>query len=351
MRLAFLTATPLNPVEGSGTFAGVSTLAQALQPLGAQAEIIAPQSRFPVYTARRLWFNEQLRGRRWDGFDAVVGFDMDGYRIAGRAGRPHIASIKGTIADEMRFERGLTRLSMSIQAACEARHVRRSDLVMTTSRYAAQRLRQLYGISRAPIVVPELIDLERWRELFERNPAVPDPACFTVLSVCRFYPRKRLHLLLEAAAGLRAEIPGLQVRIVGNGPQRRRLEAIWRGKRLQTTVRWLGDLTQEELAREYNQCDVFCLASVQEGFGIVFLEAMAAGKPIVAARAAAVPEVVEQGLLVEPESAQALADAILRLYREPALRSLLGAAGKERVTRYNAQDVARLFLSAVGGLL
>ena len=351
MRLAFLTATPLNVAEGSGTFAGVSTLAEALGALGVEVEIVAPQSRLPVYTARRLWFNEQLRGRRWDGFDALAGFDMDGYRIAGRTGRPHVASIKGILADEMRFERGLTRLSMSIQAACEARHVRRADLVVTTSRYAAERLQQLYGISTAPAIVPELIDLECWRKLFARNPAQPDPARFTVLSVCRFYPRKRLHLLLEAAARLRAEIPGLQVRIVGNGPQRARLQALWREQRLEGTVDWLGDLSQEELAREYNRSDVFCLPSVQEGFGIVFLEAMAAGKPIVAARAAAVPEVVEQGQLVEPESAEALAAAILRLYRETSLRVTLGAAGKERVARYDAPDVARLFLSVVRGLL
>ena len=351
MRIAFLTSTPLNVVQGSGTYAGVATLAAALRDLEVDVEIITPQVGFPIHTVRRLWFNEQLRRRRWSGFDLLVGFDMDGYRIAGCAGRPHVASIKGVIADEARFERGLTRLTMSVQADCEKRHVRRGDLVMTTSRYAAGRIRHFYDPPSAPRIVPEAIDLAAWRGLFARNPAQPEPNKFVVFTVCRFYPRKRLHLLLGAAARLKGAIRGLEFRIGGDGPERAKLRSLWRGKHLEDTVRWLGDLSQDELAREYNRCDIFCLPSVQEGFGIVFLEAMAAGKPILAINAAAVPEVVEQGLLVEPESEAALAEGILCLCGDPALRRQLATAGSSIVGRYDTQKVARLFLSEIGVLL
>jgi glycosyltransferase involved in cell wall biosynthesis len=236
---------------------------------------------------------------------------------------------------------------MSLQARCEAQHVRRADLVITTSRYAAGRIQQLYGIPTAPTIVPELINLAGWRELLARNPAEPDPNRFTVLTVCRFYPRKRLQLLLEAASQLR----GLEFRIVGDGPERNRLRAICREKGLDGTVRWLGNISHDDLAREYNHCDLVCLPSVQEGFGIVFLEAMAAAKPILAARAAAVPEVVEQGLLVEPESAQALAEGIRRLQADASLRASLAAAGAAIVERYDAPKVAALFLDALDGTL
>ena len=347
MRLAFLTSTPLDVVRGSGTFHGIATLGRALAPLGCEVEFITPRLHLPVYTLERLWFNERLRWRDFTGFDAVVGFDMDGYRIAGVHGRPHIASIKGVIADELRFERGVTRRTLAIQAACERRHVRCADLVITTSRYAAGRLQDLYGLTQMPRIVPEAIDLAGWRERFARNPAAPDPGKFTLLSVCRFYPRKRPELLLEAAARLRGRIPELEVRIVGGGPEAARLRRIWRKMRLEATVHWLGDVSEKALAREYQRCDVFALPSVQEGFGIVFLEAMAAGKPIVAARAGAVPEVVAQGLLAEPEDAESLAEAIARLHGDRALGRALVESGLCQLAQYDAPRVARAFLEVV----
>ncbi len=351
MRIGFLTSTPLDVVAGSGTFVGLSTLATALRRMGVEVFFFYDWSRFEIYTARRWWFNHQLRRRRWDGFDLLVGFDMDGYRTAGRTGRPQVASIKGVIADELRFEGGLTRFTMSMQAAWEAEHVRRADLVMTTSSYAAHRIQELYCSPKLPRVVPEAIDLAAWRELLARNPAASQPERFTVLTVCRFYPRKRLHLLLEAAERLRQEIPALEFRIVGDGPERGRLHTLLGEVHLQDTVRWLGNLSAGGLAREYNRCDVFCLPSVHEGFGIVFLEAMAAGKPIVAANAAAVPEVVPQGLLVEPESSAALAEGLRRIHGDTALRARLAEAGKVAVEPYDAANVAALFLSEVRRLL
>jgi glycosyltransferase involved in cell wall biosynthesis len=94
---------------------------------------------------------------------------------------------------------------------------------------------------------------------------------------------------------------------------------------------------------------VVCLPSVQEGFGIVFLEAMAAGKPIVAARAAAVPEVVRHGLLVELENDDALADAIEKLYYDSQLRTSLAEPGRRDVEHFDMRRVAQCFMETVSG--
>ena len=156
-------------------------------------------------------------------------------------------------------------------------------------------------------------------------------------------------MLLRAAAFLRARIPELEVRIVGAGPEGSRLRRLCRELRLDENVRWLGDVASAQLAAEYNRADVFCLPSVQEGFGIVFLEAMAAGKPIIAVRASAVPEVVRNGLLVEPESADALADAIEKLYGDSQLRTVLAEHGRRDVKSFDMRLVAQSFMGIVSG--
>jgi len=91
----------------------------------------------------------------------------------------------------------------------------------------------------------------------------------------------------------------------------------------------------------------FCLPTVQEGFGIVFAEAMAAGLPVVGCRAAAVPEIVEDrrtGLLVNPGSPDALATAMETLLMNEPLRKELGAAGTRRVEAFDVERVAQRFV-------
>jgi glycosyltransferase involved in cell wall biosynthesis len=342
LRIRFLTSTPLDIRRGSGTYVGIHVLAGALRKLGHTVEFETPRLHLPVYTLERLVYNRLLRPSA--AFDLTVGFDMDGYRIAADRAS-HVASLKGVIADEARLERGLTRLTMSLQARWERLHVQRAARVLVTSRYSAECAREFYGLTEFPATVPEPIDLGEWGRLLALHPAGPAER-FTVLFAGRLYRRKRVDVLLRAAANLRGRIPNFEVRIVGHGPCAAPLRELTRKLKLEGIVNWLGDVPRATLAGEYNRASVFCLPSVQEGFGIVLLEAMAAAKPIVASLAAAIPEVAPHATLVEPDNPDALAAGIETLYRSPGRCAAMAKEGVLWVEQFDAPLVARRFLGA-----
>ncbi len=291
------------------------------------------------------------------GADLVLGCDLDGFLWARRRRLPFVAALKGVIADELKNERGWVRVLLGLQARWERANALRADLVVLPSRYSAGVARAEYGIPGARLaVVPEPIDLEAWRARLARarRPGRPGPV---VLCVARQYPRKRIGDLLHAAAALARRIPAARFRIVGKGPERDALVRLHGALGLGDSVALVGDVSPERLADEYVGADCFCLPSVQEGFGVVFLEAMAAGLPVVACRAAAVPEVVldgSTGVLVPPRDPEALAMALAGLLEAPARARALGEAGRRRVEEFTSTAVAERFLDAVrshiGGL-
>ena len=164
---------------------------------------------------------------------------MDGYRIAAPG---HIAALKGVIADEVRFERGLTRATMSVQARCERIHVHRAAGVVTSSRYSAKRACELYGLEREPLVVPELIDLAPWHERLAQLPR-RRAARFTVLYVGRFYRRKRVEFLLAPPpeCGPQSRISKFALSATDPAPP---LASPGARAAAERTVTWLGDISR-----------------------------------------------------------------------------------------------------------
>ena len=280
----------------------------------------------------------------------MVGFDLDGFLWARARRLPFVVGLKGIIADELRNERGWVRVLLSVQARWERRNTERADLVIVPSRSSAAVAAAVYGVPAERLaVVPEPIELAAWEAEFARAPRRPRGGGPTILCVARMYPRKRIGDLLHAAARL-GDLPGARVRIVGRGPEWDAVARLHRDLALGERVVLLGDVSRAQLAEEYVNADLFCLPSVQEGFGIVFLEAMAAGLPIVACRASAIPEVVsdgEVGDLAPPRDPDALAAALRRLAGDPARARRLGEAGRRRVAAFTPRRVAEAFLAAV----
>ncbi len=355
MPMAFITSTPQSVAWGSGTYVGVRELARALGAQNIRIEMYVPTCWSPSFTVKRILFNFLAAPRLRSGrYEWVVGFDLDGFHYGRIKDAPYIASIKGVIADELRNERGIVRALLRVQAAFERLAVHRADVVVATSQYSRSRIVEAYAVPASKIViVPELIDLQAWAEASAEIPqGHPEPPA--ILTVAHMYPRKNLGLLLKAYARLRDKGIQFQGWIVGEGPCRRGWERLRDTLGLQGMVTFLGTIPRRALVDRYRRASIFCLPSRQEGFGIVFLEAMASGKPIVAARAAAVPETVmegETGLLVDPEDPAALARAIGDLLSDPDLRRGMGEAGRRRVERYRADQVASFFLKTVRSAL
>jgi glycosyltransferase involved in cell wall biosynthesis len=159
-------------------------------------------------------------------------------------------------------------------------------------------------------------------------------------------------VLLRALPRVRAAIPNARLRIVGIGPELERLITLCDDLGLAGSVDFLRHIPFEQLVREYRDAALFCLPSRQEGFGIVLLEAMAAGRAVVASRATAIPEVVPDGVagsLVAPGNPDALAGALIELLSQPERADALGAAGSRHVEAFDAPLVATHFMETVAG--
>jgi glycosyltransferase involved in cell wall biosynthesis len=144
--------------------------------------------------------------------------------------------------------------------------------------------------------------------------------------------RKDLPTLLRGLALARRADPGLALLIGGVGPLEGELRALITALGLDGHAFLAGLIPPEHKAAYFNSADAFVFPSRLEGFGIAPAEAMACGRPVLAARAASLPEVIgEAGLYFEPGSPQALAEGLLILAHDPALRQRLGQAGRERV--------------------
>lgn len=191
-------------------------------------------------------------------------------------------------------------------------------------------------------LIPNGIDTEVFR------PDVPPIPRFdghpTILFVGRFNEsRKGFKYLLEALALVRREFPTCQLLVVGPGDPRRYRSLVERYE-LGPHLRFVGSVSPHELPRYYTACDVFCSpATGRESFGIVLLEAMASGKPVVATDIRGYRFVVRhgvEGLLVERKNPEALALALVHVLADRELRERLAQAGRRRAEQFSWSAIA-----------
>jgi phosphatidylinositol alpha-1,6-mannosyltransferase len=236
--------------------------------------------------------------------------------------------------------------------------------VVAAGCYPAREAERAAGVPLRGVIVPPGVDVERFRPIDAAARAETrrafglDPGLPLVLGVSRLVPRKGFDVLIDAVAGLR----DVQLAIAGSGRDRRRLEARARRRGVSGRVRFLGRVPDDDtFPRLYASADVFATPCRDrwggleaEGFGIVFLEAAAAGVPSVAGRSGGSHEAVvdgETGFVVESRADDVRA-ALGAVLADDGLRERMGAAARARAVDQFSYDglVARLAPIAAGDL-
>lgn len=211
-----------------------------------------------------------------------------------------------------------------------------SDAVTAPSAYLRDETWSQFGLSAAetPIeVIPNFVDTAAYRPLDDdarpRLTALFGTEDVPVLvHVSNFRPVKNVPLVVEAFARVAAETPA-RLLLIGDGPERSRVEAMLRERGLSDQARLVG--SQEHVESLVREASVFLLPSRLESFGLAALEALASGVPVVASRVGGLPEVIrhgETGWLVPEGDVAAMAHRVLNLLRDPERRLEMGAAAR-----------------------
>jgi glycosyltransferase involved in cell wall biosynthesis len=268
-------------------------------------------------------------------------------RLAGRSSRtpvvlsPHnfaYRAYEGSAAARLVFfviERLLAPLTSHLHAICEDEYI--------------NALRWRMASSRKSSIVPNGIDLDPFLGISHEG-----DSALVVGSYARLRPPKRHDLLLQAAAALAPAVPGFEVAIIGEGPQRPELEEMAREVGLADRTRFLDDPGP---VGALSDIDIFVLASSHEVYPIALMEAMAAGCAVVATAVGGVPEMIDHGrtgLLVPPGRADRLAEELERMLKDDDLRARLAdAARREARSRFTAETMAKaieaMYVDVVGG--
>lgn len=190
--------------------------------------------------------------------------------------------------------------------------------------------------------------------LFSPNPAEGGPFDPEILMVGTLLRSKGHELVLRALGHLRSSFPQLRCRIIGEGPDRTRFEALVRELGIGPQVQFVGRQTRSEVAEAMRRCSIFVLPSRNEGLGCVYLEAMSCGKAVIGCQGQGIDGVIEHrknGWLVPAEGLEELVQGLSALLGSSEMRTRIGTAARQTILErftlsHQAQHLVRIYRQA-----
>lgn len=230
-----------------------------------------------------------------------------------------------------------------------------ADRIIAVSDHTHDQLRDLYKFDEDRLVtIPPGIDTERFRPAEERHPAV-DETRESILVLSRLDPRKGIDKAIRAFAQL--DRPEAELLIAGTGRLESSLKQLAVELGVQDDVRFVGFIPDDELPALYSSVDVFVLPSEYEGFGIVFMEAMACGTPVIGTDVGGVPTAIEAdetGYLVSQNAVSELADRINTLLEDAEQHDSMANRAREWAGAHDWHEIAvqveQAYFDAIDGV-
>ena len=266
-------------------------------------------------------------------------------------GKKFVCWISTVLSDEVfaqKFGRGKwkfkrDRIFFHLALYLEKLIYQKAELILVHSEYTKERINTLYPFVRNKVrYVPVPVDVKLFKPCYPKRCREDK---FKLLFVGRINdPRKNAPLLFKTFAMVKTVVPETELTVIGGKPKSELME-ICKRLSIKDAVRFLEVPYNRSLVTYYNQADVFVLPSLQEGLGIVLLEALACGVPVVATKCGGAESIVQNGVngyLVENNNCDAMSKALILLFKNEGLRKEMGLAGAEIVrNKFSIQIVER----------
>lgn len=237
----------------------------------------------------------------------------------------------------------------------ENKFVNKIDLLIANSNYTKSIIIQTYPhISSKVMRIYKSVNINHFQPVRTSRDQIRQSYPHNVILVGSNLQRKGIYTLITSAEMVLQKIPDMKFLIAGNDPSIPHLERICNKLGINDSFIFLGNLSREKLLDLYSNAGVMVLPAITEALGVVLLEAMVSGIPVIASNVGGIPEIIrdqENGILIPPGNPGLLSEAILRIFDDQELRKLLISRGFEMVRSFSLENMIKDTFNAYDQLL